>query len=98
MRASAALSSSTGPSAHVVNAIPDATGMQLWNTIAPIMFPSASVSLPWLTHRTLFSFSGSSVAIGAITSASSVALALELLGDADNLTYKEPSARYYKEY
>ena len=48
------------------------SGSSLWNTIAPVMLPIARVSLPRLTHRTLLSFSGSSVAIGAMTRASSV--------------------------
>ena len=47
-------------------------GMALWKTIAPVILPIASVSLPRRTHRTLLSVSGSSVAIGAMTSASRV--------------------------
>jgi hypothetical protein len=39
-------------------------GIMLWKTIAPVMFPIASVSLPLRTRMTLSSFSGSSVAIG----------------------------------
>ena len=45
-----------------------------WNTIAPVMLPIASVSLPWRTQMSELNFSGSSVAIGAITSASSSSL------------------------
>ena len=45
-------------------------GMVLWNTIAPVMLPIARVSLRWRTQITLLNFSGSSVAIGAMTSAS----------------------------
>ena len=40
------------------------TGNVLWNTIAPVMLPSASVSLPWRTQMTELNFSGSSVASG----------------------------------
>ncbi len=52
-------------------------GMADWKTIAPVMFPMASVSLPWRTHSTLLNFSGSSVAIGAMTSDSSSSLTPE---------------------
>src|SRR6478736_10132019 len=45
-------------------------GMHDWKTIAPVMLPIASVGLPWLIQITELSFSGSSVAIGAMTSAS----------------------------
>ena len=45
-----------------------------WNTIAPVMLPIASVSLPWRTQISELNFSGSSVAIGAITRASSSSL------------------------
>ena len=45
-------------------------GIVDWNTIAPVMLPIASVSLPWRTQMTELNFSGSSVAIGAMTSAS----------------------------
>ena len=44
--------------------------MHAWKTIAPVMLPIASVSLPWRTQIRLLNFSGSSVAIGAMTSAS----------------------------
>ena len=47
-------------------------GMALWKTIAPVMLPRARLSLPWRTQMTLLNFSGSSVAMGAITSARSV--------------------------
>ena len=42
-----------------------------WKTIAPVMLPIASVSLSWRTQMIELNFSGSSVAIGAMTSASS---------------------------
>ena len=45
-----------------------------WNTIAPVMLPIASVSFPWRTQIRELNFSGSSVAIGAMTSASSSSL------------------------
>ncbi len=40
----------------------------LWNTIAPVMLPSASVSLRWRIQSTELNFSGSSVAIGVMSS------------------------------
>ena len=43
-------------------------GIVDWKTIAPVMLPIASVSLPWRTQMTELNFSGSSVAIGAMTS------------------------------
>ncbi len=49
-------------------------GIADWNTIAPVMLPIARVSLPWRTQISELNFSGSSVAIGAITSASSSSL------------------------
>ena len=45
-------------------------GIVDWKTIAPVMLPMASVSLPWRTQMIELNFSGSSVAIGAMTSAS----------------------------
>ena len=45
-------------------------GIVDWKTIAPVMLPIASVSLPWRTQMIELNFSGSSVAIGAMTSAS----------------------------
>lgn len=56
-----------------MNASPAATGSIDWNTIAPVMLPSASVSLLVRTHRKLLTFSGSSLARGARISASSSA-------------------------
>ena len=53
---------------------PTDVGNALWKTIAPVMLPMASVSLPCRTQMTLFSFSGSSVAIGATSRARSVPL------------------------
>ena len=47
------------------------TGIADWKTIAPVMLPIASVSLPCRTQMIELNFSGSSVAIGAITSVSS---------------------------
>ena len=47
-----------------------AVGMHDWKTIAPVMLPIASVSLPLRTQMRLLNFSGSSVAIGAMMSAS----------------------------
>ena len=46
-------------------------GIVDWKTIAPVMLPIASVSLPWRTQMTELNFSGSSVAIGAMTRARS---------------------------
>src|SRR6266508_2726309 len=57
-------------STHGVNHSPTATGMHDWNTIAPLMFPMASVSLRCRTQITLLNFSGSSVASGATISES----------------------------
>src|SRR6188472_2406924 len=58
---------------HVLDAKTSATtvGIVDWKTIAPVMLPIASVSLPWRTQMIELNFSGSSVAIGAMTSASS---------------------------
>jgi hypothetical protein len=50
---------------------PIATGSVDWKTIAPVMLPSASESLPSRIQKKLFAFSGNSVANGARTSASS---------------------------
>ena len=47
-------------------------GIALWKTIAPVMLPMARVSLPCRIQITLLSFSGSSVAMGAMIRASSV--------------------------
>ncbi len=49
-------------------------GIADWKTIAPVMFPMARVSLPWRTQMSELNFSGSSVAMGAITSASRISL------------------------
>src|SRR3954451_6950714 len=56
---------------HVLDAKTRATtvGIVDWKTIAPVMLPIARVSLPWRTQMTELNFSGSSVAIGAMTSA-----------------------------
>ena len=58
---------------HVSLANTSATtvGIVDWKTIAPVMLPIASVSLPWRTQMIELNFSGSSVAIGAMTRASS---------------------------
>src|SRR4249919_4391433 len=66
----------SGPMAQLAGAKSRATavGKQAWKTIAPEMLPMASVSLPYRTQRMLLSFSGSSVAIGAMTRANNVAL------------------------
>jgi hypothetical protein len=53
---------------QLVKSRPSTVGRQLWKTIAPVMFPIASVSFPVRTHSTLLNFSGSSVAIGAMIS------------------------------
>ena len=45
--------------------MPKATGTVLWNIIAPVMLPSARVSLPSLIQKMELNFSGSSVARGA---------------------------------
>ena len=44
-------------SSHGVKARPIATGSVDWKTIAPVMFPSASESLPSRTQKKLFAFS-----------------------------------------
>ena len=46
-------------------------GIADWKTIAPVMLPIASVSLRWPIQMIELNFSGSSVAIGAMTSARS---------------------------
>src|SRR5512146_432139 len=48
------------------------TGIADWKTIAPVMLPIASVSLPCRTQRIELNFSGSSVAIGAMTRATMI--------------------------
>ena len=48
---------------------PIPTGIVDWKTIAPVMLPSASASLPSRTQKKLLTFSGSSVASGARISA-----------------------------
>src|SRR3954464_4385324 len=50
---------------------PTTVGMHDWKTIAPVMLPIARVGFPWPTQMTEFSFSGSSVATGAMMRASS---------------------------
>ena len=62
-----------GSTAHVLDAKTSATtvGIDDWNTIAPVMLPIESVSLFWRTQMIELNFSGSSVAMGAMTSASS---------------------------
>ncbi len=59
---------------HVLDAKTSATtvGIVDWKTIAPVMLPIARVSLLARTQITELNFSGSSVAIGAMTSASRV--------------------------
>ena len=57
-------------SSQVVSTRPSATGIVAWKVIAPVMLPIASASLPSRIHSTLLAFSGSSVASGARTSAS----------------------------
>ncbi len=54
-------------SSQVVKIRPTDTGKVLWNTIAPVMLPSARVSLRWRIQSTELNFSGSSVAIGVIS-------------------------------
>lgn len=56
-------------SCHFVNRRPSVTGMVLWKTIAPLMFPNARVSLASLTQIMELNFSGNSVARGARTGA-----------------------------
>src|SRR6187402_3556876 len=62
-----------GPMTHELEAKTSATtvGIVDWKTIAPVILPMASVSLPWRTQMIELNFSGSSVAIGAMTRASS---------------------------
>ena len=54
-------------------------GIVDWKTIAPVMLPIASVSLPWRTQMTELNFSGSSVAIGAMIRARSDAVDVEVV-------------------
>ena len=56
-------------------------GIADWKTIAPVMLPIARVSLPWRTQMTELNFSGSSVAIGAMTSASSTSSTPSVVGE-----------------
>ncbi len=67
--------------ASAARAMPIAVGMHAWKTIAPVMLPIASVSLVWRTQMRLLNFSGSSVAIGAMISASSDGSRPRLDGD-----------------
>ena len=73
---------SPAPTTHALDAKTSATtvGMVDWKTIAPVMLPIASVSLPWRTQMTELNFSGSSVAIGAMTRASRTLVDAELAG------------------
>ena len=73
MPADAKLSSESLETVHAsaASAMPMAVGMHDWKTIAPVMLPIASVSLVWRTQIRLLNFSGSSVAMGAMISASS---------------------------
>ncbi len=66
MPADAKLSSESLETVHAsaARAMPIAVGMHDWKTIAPVMLPIASVSLPCRTQIRLLNFSGSSVAIG----------------------------------
>jgi hypothetical protein len=69
--ATSAVSAATnaGPSStHGVSSNPTVTGNEDWNTIAPVMFPMAKVSLPRRIQITELNFSGSSVASGATSS------------------------------
>ena len=68
-----------------MNARPTAIGIVDWKTIAPVMLPSARLSLPSLTQKKLFAFSGSSVASGASTSESTSGSIPIVLGDVDQL-------------
>src|SRR5207247_11167595 len=53
--------------ASAANSSATTVGIVDWNTIAPVMLPIASVSLLWRTQMIELNFSGSSVAIGAMT-------------------------------
>ena len=64
---------------------PTAIGIVDWKTIAPVMLPSARLSLPSLTQKKLFAFSGSSVASGASTSESTSGSTPSVLGDGEQL-------------
>ena len=68
--ASIPLIKASGESSHGVSMMPRAGISELWKTIAPVMLPKASVSLPCLTQMMLLNFSGSSVAIGVMMIAS----------------------------
>ena len=61
---------------------PKAIGIVDWKTIAPVMLPSARLSLPSLTQKKLLAFSGSSVASGASTSERTSGSIPSVLGDA----------------
>ena len=60
-------------SSQSVKSSPIPTGIVDWKTIAPVMLPSASASLPSRTQKKLLTFSGSSVASGARISESTIA-------------------------
>ena len=55
--------------ASAANSRATTVGIVDWKTIAPVMLPMARVSLPWRTQMIELNFSGSSVAIGAMTRA-----------------------------
>ncbi len=67
----AAPHSSAGLSSQGVKNRPSALGTVAWIIIAPLMLPSASAVLPWRTQITALRISGSSVAIGLSSRATS---------------------------
>ena len=64
-----------------------------WKTIAPVMLPIARVSLPWRTQMIELNFSGSSVAIGAMTSARSTGSTLNCVGQVLDRVHEEDRAQ-----
>ena len=67
-------------------------GIVDWKTIAPLMLPSASASLPSRTQKKLLTFSGSSVASGARISARTRASTPSAVGDPEQLFDEEVGA------
>ena len=68
-------------------------GIVDWKTIAPVMLPIASVSLPARTQMIELNFSGSSVAIGATTSASRTSSTPRIVGEVLDGVDEEDRAR-----
>ncbi len=63
------MASAVVPKVHSVPSNPTETGIEPWNTIAPVTLPTASRSFFRYNHKKLFDISGNSVASGAISKA-----------------------------